>query len=49
MAGDGANTQTLDGLMKDIFEDFIAEAVNQKNPLKDVFKRKVADIDTFPP
>lgn len=39
-AGEGANTQTIDGLLKDVFEDFIAEAVNQKNPLKDVFKRK---------
>lgn len=39
-AGEGANTQTVDGLLKDVFEDFIAEAVNQKNPLKDVFKLK---------
>lgn len=39
-AGEGANTQSVDGLLKDVFEDFIAEAVQQKCPLKDVFKLK---------
>lgn len=34
----GADTQTIDGILKDYYEDFIAEQVNQKNPLKDLFK-----------
>jgi hypothetical protein len=34
----GANTATIDGLLKENYEAFIAEQVNQKNPLKDVFK-----------
>jgi hypothetical protein len=34
----GADTQTVDGLLHDYFEDFIAESVNQRNPLKDLFK-----------
>ena len=37
---------TEDDLMKDVFEDFIAEAVNNKFPLKDVFKtERVLCID----
>jgi hypothetical protein len=34
----GADTQTIDGILKDFYEDFVAEQVNQKNPLKDLFK-----------
>ena len=35
---EGANTQTVDGILKDNFEAHISEKVNQKNPWKDVFK-----------
>ncbi len=34
----GADTQTIDGIYKDYYEDFISEQVNNKNPLKDLFK-----------
>lgn len=34
----GADTQTIDGILKDYYEDFIAEQVNNKNPLKDLFR-----------
>jgi hypothetical protein len=34
----GANTQTMDGILKDNYEDFIAEMVNQRNPWGEVFK-----------
>lgn len=34
----GADTQTIDGILKDFYEDFVAEQVNNKNPLKDLFK-----------
>lgn len=38
MAGPGADTTTIDGIYKDYYEDFIAEQVNNKNPLKELFK-----------
>lgn len=34
----GANTQVIDGLLKENYEAFIAEQVNDKNPFSDVFK-----------
>lgn len=34
----GVNTQVIDALLKDNYEDFIAEGVNQRNPLSEVFK-----------
>jgi hypothetical protein len=34
----GANTVTIDGLLKENYESFVAEQVNQKNPFKDVYK-----------
>lgn len=34
----GANTSTIDGLLKRNYESFIAEQVNNKNPFKDVFR-----------
>jgi hypothetical protein len=34
----GADTQTIDGLLKDYVEPKIAEAVYNRNPLKDLFK-----------
>lgn len=34
----GADTQTLSGLYKTVFENFVAEQVNNKFPLKDLFK-----------
>ena len=35
---EGANTATLDGILKENYEAFISEKVNQKNPWKDVYK-----------
>jgi hypothetical protein len=37
-----ADTQTLDGIYKDFYEDYVSEGVNNKNPLKD--KIKTQDI-----
>ena len=34
----GANTVTIDGLLKENYESFVAEQINQKNPFKDIFK-----------
>ncbi len=34
----GANTQTIDGILKDNYESFIAQQVNDKNPWKDIYK-----------
>lgn len=34
----GATTASIDGLLKENYESFIAENVNNKNPFKDVFK-----------
>ena len=34
----GADTQTIDGILKDYYEDFVAEQVNNRNPLKDLFR-----------
>jgi hypothetical protein len=34
----GADTQTIDGVLKDYYEDLVAEQVNVKNPLKDLFR-----------
>lgn len=34
----GANTATIDGLLKTNYESFIAENVNQKNPFKEIYK-----------
>lgn len=34
----GADTQLIDGIYKDYYEDFVAEQVNNRNPLKDLFK-----------
>ena len=33
-----ADTQQLDGIYKEYYEDYVAEGVNNKNPLKDLFK-----------
>jgi hypothetical protein len=35
---DGANTTTVDGLLKTNYESFIANQVNDKNPFGDIFK-----------
>lgn len=40
----GANTQTVDGILKDFAADYIVEGVNLKNPLRDFFK---FDKETF--
>lgn len=34
----GATTASVDGLLKENYESFIAEQINNRNPLKDVFK-----------
>lgn len=34
----GADRQALDAVLKDVFEDGVAEGVNNKNPLRDVIK-----------
>lgn len=34
----GADTQVIDGILKDYYEDFIAEQVNNKNPFKDYWR-----------
>jgi len=34
----GINTQQIDGILKDYYEDFVSEQVNNKNPLKDLFR-----------
>lgn len=36
----GTNTQIFDGALKDDYEDFVAEGVNNKNKFKDIFKAK---------
>lgn len=36
----GANTQTVDGMLKENYEAFVAQMVNYKNPLKDIVKFK---------
>src|SRR5262249_32005141 len=37
-------TATIDGLLKEFYDDeFIAEGVNNKNPLKDVIEDKLMD------
>ncbi len=33
-----ADTQALDGIFKEDYEDYVSEGVNNKNPLKDIFK-----------
>jgi hypothetical protein len=33
-----ADTQALDGIYKELYEDYVSEGVNNKNPLKDIFK-----------
>jgi hypothetical protein len=43
MAGTGADSSTVLGLYKDVFEEGIAEGVNNTNPLADVFKREKID------
>jgi hypothetical protein len=39
----GANTQTISGLYKTVYEDFVAEQVNNKFPLKGIFKPETAE------
>jgi hypothetical protein len=33
-----ADTQALDGIFKEFYEDYVSEGVNNKNPLKEIFK-----------
>ena len=36
----GTNTQVFDGALKDDYEDFVCEGVNNKNKFKDIFKTR---------
>jgi len=40
----GADTQVIDGILKDYYEDFVSEQLNQKNPLKELFKFEKSDF-----
>jgi hypothetical protein len=39
----GANTQSINGIYKTVFEDYVAEQVNNKFPMKDAFKPTTAE------
>jgi len=39
----GADTQAIDGMLKDVYEDYVQEAVNFKNPCKDLFADVIED------
>lgn len=38
-----ASTATIDGLLKDYYEDYVQEGVNNKNPMKDILETKLMD------
>lgn len=38
-----ASTTTIDGLLKDYYEDYVQEGVNNRNPLKDLIETKFTD------
>lgn len=38
-----ASTATIDGLLKDYYEDYVQEGVNNKNPMKNVIETKLMD------
>lgn len=38
-----ASTATIDGLLKDFYEDYIQDGVNNKNPMKDIIETKMMD------
>ncbi len=40
----GANTQIIGGVLKTVYEDFVAEATNKKYPLKDLYRWENADF-----
>jgi hypothetical protein len=40
----GADTQSIDGIYKDYYEDFVADQTNNKVPLSDIFKPETADF-----
>lgn len=39
----GADTAAIDGMLKDVYEDYVQEAVNFKNPCKDLFADVIED------
>ena len=39
----GANTQVIGGVLKTVYEDFVAEATNNKYPLKELYRWENAD------
>jgi hypothetical protein len=39
----GANTQTIDGIYKTVYEDYVAEQTNNKFPFKGIFKPEKAE------
>jgi hypothetical protein len=40
----GADTQQIDGIYKDYYEDFVADQTNNKNPLSDLLKPEKVDF-----
>ena len=40
----GADTQQIDGIYKDYYEDFVADQTNNKNPLSDLFKTETIEF-----
>jgi hypothetical protein len=40
----GANTQSINGIYKTVFEDYVAEQVLNKFPMKDAFKPTTAEF-----
>lgn len=43
VAGLVASTATIDGLLKDYYEDYVQEGVNNKNPMKNIIETKLMD------
>ncbi len=44
MPSQGADTQTIDGLLTDYYEDFVSENVQNRNPVKDLFRFQTAEF-----
>jgi hypothetical protein len=40
----GADTQQIDGIYKDYYEDFVADQTNNRNPLSDLFKTETIEF-----
>jgi hypothetical protein len=40
----GADTQAIDGIYKDYYEDFVADQTNNRNPLSDLLKPETVEF-----